>query len=132
MIIWLACNIRLFADSGSCPLFRSLESQILNAIPLDTCEWRRTFQRPTKHVRLEAQAQQFSVDPLEKYKQGDWSILEHPILHIFVTECNVKGAGDNTPLYIYITDKLTNGFYFRTLTRTRPRFVRKSIPGLSC
>ncbi|EDX12870.1 GD20375 [Drosophila simulans] len=74
--------------SGSCPLFRSLESQILNAIPLDTCEWRRTFQRPTKHVRLEAQAQQFNVAALEKYKQGDWSILEHPILHIFVTECN--------------------------------------------
>ncbi|XP_036673986.3 trafficking protein particle complex subunit 10 [Drosophila suzukii] len=74
--------------SGSCPLFRSLESQILNAIPLDTCEWRRTFQRPTKHVRLEAQTQQFNVAALEKYKQGDWSILEHPILHIFVTECN--------------------------------------------
>ncbi|EDV48965.1 trafficking protein particle complex subunit 10 isoform X2 [Drosophila erecta] len=74
--------------SGSCPLFRSLESQILNAIPLDTCEWRRTFQRPTKHVRLEAQSQQFNVSALEKYKQGDWSILEHPILHIFVTECN--------------------------------------------
>uniref|UniRef100_A0A6P4EKL3 Trafficking protein particle complex subunit 10 isoform X1 n=1 Tax=Drosophila rhopaloa TaxID=1041015 RepID=A0A6P4EKL3_DRORH len=74
--------------SGSGPLFRSLESQILNAIPLDTCEWRRTFQRPTKHVRLEAQTQQFNVSALEKYKTGDWSILEHPILHIFVTECN--------------------------------------------
>ncbi|KPU75548.1 uncharacterized protein Dana_GF11835, isoform B [Drosophila ananassae] len=74
--------------SGSCPLFRSLESQILNAIPLDTCEWRRTFQRPTKHVRLEAQTQQFNVSALERYKSGDWSILEHPILHIFVTECN--------------------------------------------
>ncbi|XP_043067897.1 trafficking protein particle complex subunit 10 [Drosophila bipectinata] len=74
--------------SGSCPLFRSLESQILNAIPLDTCEWRRTFQRPTKHVRLEAQTQQFNVSSLEKYKSGEWSILEHPILHIFVTECN--------------------------------------------
>ncbi|KAH8332437.1 hypothetical protein KR074_003361, partial [Drosophila pseudoananassae] len=75
-------------DSGSCPLFRSLESQILNAIPLDTCEWRRAFQRPTKHVRLEAQTQQFNVAALEKYKSGEWSILEHPILHIFVTECN--------------------------------------------
>ncbi|EDW81077.1 uncharacterized protein Dwil_GK11213 [Drosophila willistoni] len=74
--------------AGSCPLFRSLEMQILNAIPLDKCEWRRTFQRPTKQVRLEAQAQQFNVSMLEKYKQGEWSILEHPILHIFVTECN--------------------------------------------
>lgn len=80
----------MLSDSGSFPLFRSLEAQILNAIPLDTCEWRRTFQRPTKHVRLEAQTQQFSVEPLERYKKGDWSILEHPILHIFVTECNVS------------------------------------------
>lgn len=80
----------LFTDSGSFPLFRSLEAQILNAIPLDTCEWRRTFQRPTKHVRLEAQTQQFSIEPLERYKLGEWSILEHPILHIFVTECNVS------------------------------------------
>lgn len=91
--------IRLFSDAGSCPLFRSLESQILNAIPLDTSEWRRTFQRPTKHVRLDAQAQQFSVEPLEKYKQGDWSILEHPILHIFVTECNVKKCRVQRPFY---------------------------------
>ncbi|KAH8382030.1 hypothetical protein KR009_001512, partial [Drosophila setifemur] len=81
-------NNNIPKDSGSCPLFRSLETQILNAIPLDTCEWRRTFQRPTKHVRLEAFTQQFNVAALEKYKSGDWSILEHPILHIFVTECN--------------------------------------------
>lgn len=25
---------------------------------------------------------------MEKFKKGDWSILEHPVLHIFVTECN--------------------------------------------
>lgn len=66
-----------------------MEAQILNAIPLDTCEWRRTFHRPTKQVRLEAQTQPFNVNVLEKYKKGEWSILEHPILHIFVTECNV-------------------------------------------
>ncbi|XP_030375969.1 trafficking protein particle complex subunit 10 [Scaptodrosophila lebanonensis] len=78
----------IISYSGSCPLFRSLEAQILNAIPLDTCEWRRTFHRPTKHVRLDAQTQQFDIKALEKYKQGEWSILEHPILYIFVTECN--------------------------------------------
>uniref|UniRef100_W8BQL7 Trafficking protein particle complex subunit 10 n=2 Tax=Ceratitis capitata TaxID=7213 RepID=W8BQL7_CERCA len=74
--------------SGAGPLFRSLEAQILNAIPLDTCEWRRTFHRPSKQVRLEVQTQPFNVNVLEKYKKGEWSILEHPILHIFVTECN--------------------------------------------
>ncbi|XP_054740507.1 trafficking protein particle complex subunit 10 [Anastrepha obliqua] len=82
-------NIKpIITYAGAGPLFRSLEAQILNAIPLDTCEWRRTFHRPSKQVRLEAQTQPFNVSALEKYKKGEWSILEHPILHIFVTECN--------------------------------------------
>ncbi|XP_037817828.1 trafficking protein particle complex subunit 10 [Lucilia sericata] len=74
--------------TGAAPLFRSLESQISNAIPLDTCEWRRTLHRPTKHVRLDAQFQPLNEKLLEKYKKGEWSIVEHPILHIYVTECN--------------------------------------------
>ncbi|XP_067614084.1 trafficking protein particle complex subunit 10 [Eurosta solidaginis] len=82
-------NIKpIITYAGAGPLFRSLEAQILNAIPLDTCEWRRTYHRPSKHVRLEAQTQQFNVSALERYKKGEWSILDHPILHIFVTECN--------------------------------------------
>ncbi|XP_037948479.1 trafficking protein particle complex subunit 10 [Teleopsis dalmanni] len=82
-------NIKpIITYSGSGPLFRSLEAHILNAIPLDTCEWRRTLQRPPKLVRLEAQTQPFNAAALEKYKKGEWSIVEHPILHIFVTECN--------------------------------------------
>ncbi|XP_065365751.1 trafficking protein particle complex subunit 10 [Calliphora vicina] len=74
--------------TGAAPLFRSLESQISNAIPLDTCEWRRTLHRPTKHVRLDAQFHPLNEKILEKYKNGEWSIVEHPILHIYVTECN--------------------------------------------
>lgn len=51
-------------------------------------------------------------------------------------QCNGCRAGNNTPsLCLYFThlkDKFTNSFIFRTLTRTRPRFVKKSILGWSC
>ncbi|XP_055375217.1 trafficking protein particle complex subunit 10 [Condylostylus longicornis] len=73
--------------SGVGPLFKSLEPHIVSSIPLDTCEWRRAFGRPSKNVRLEAVFQPFSETPLEKFKKGEWSIQEHPVLHIFITEC---------------------------------------------
>jgi len=66
-----------------------LESQIASSVPHDTCEWRRSYGRPIKNVRVEAKFQQLDTKILDKYKIGDWSILEHPVLHIYVTECNV-------------------------------------------
>ncbi|XP_059611982.1 trafficking protein particle complex subunit 10 [Phlebotomus argentipes] len=74
--------------AGDVPLFRSLESNIVSAVPNDTCEWRRPYGRPIKNVRMEASFRQFETDSLDKFKKGEWSILEHPVLHIFVTECN--------------------------------------------
>lgn len=75
-------------DSGAGPLFRSLEAHIVASIPLDTCEWKRSYGRPVKDVHLDASFQPFSAKLLEDYKQGNWSILEHPVLHLYVTECN--------------------------------------------
>lgn len=74
-------------DSGSAPLFRSLESQLIASIPLDTCEWKRSYGRPNKNVRLDAQFAPFSPATLEPYRTGNWSILEHPVLHVYVTDC---------------------------------------------
>lgn len=75
-------------DSGAGPLFRSLEAHIVASIPLDTCEWKRSYGRPVKDVHLDASFQPFSAKLLEDYKQGNWSIVEHPVLHLYVTECN--------------------------------------------
>lgn len=58
------------------------------SIPLDTCEWKRSYGRPVKDVQLEVSFQPHNVKLLEKYKSGEWSILEHPVLHLYVTECN--------------------------------------------
>lgn len=75
-------------DSGAGPLFRSLESHISSSIPLDTFEWKRSYGRPVKEVRVEASFQPFDAKVLDRYKRGDWNILEHPVLHLYVTECN--------------------------------------------
>lgn len=88
---FLIAKFSLFAwgvDSGAGPLFRSLEAHIVASIPLDTCEWKRSYGRPVKDVHLEASFQPFNAKSLDDYKQGNWSILEHPVLHLYVTECN--------------------------------------------
>jgi hypothetical protein len=43
-----------------------------------------------KNVRVDATFQQLDKSVLEKYKNGNWSILEFPVLHIFCSECNVS------------------------------------------
>lgn len=79
-----------FIDSGDLPLFQSLEQHIVTAIPNDTCEWKRSYGRPVKNVRVETKFQTFDTKLLELYKNGEWSILENPVLHIYVTECSVS------------------------------------------
>lgn len=78
----------LVADTGAGPLFRSLEAHIVASIPLDTSEWKRSYGRPVKDVQLEASFCPMNTAVLDKYKAGDWSITEHPVLHMYVTECN--------------------------------------------
>lgn len=77
-------------DTGAVSLFSALENHIIHDISLDTCEWKRTHHRPVKKVRLEAKFQPLDENVLAKYQKGDWSIVEHPILHLFITDCNVS------------------------------------------
>lgn len=83
-------------DSGAGPLFRSLESHIASSVPADTCEWKRSYGRPSKNVRIEAAFQPFDTAVLEDYKNGDWCILKMPVLHVYVTECNDIETYKNT------------------------------------
>lgn len=83
-------------DFGDIPLFRSLETQILSAISNDSCEWRRSYGRPTKNITFKKAASKlFDPKILEAYKQGKWSVIDQPVLHIFVTECAVNFFLDN-------------------------------------
>ncbi|XP_053670103.1 trafficking protein particle complex subunit 10 [Anopheles nili] len=74
--------------SGDVRMFKTLEPHIVAALPADTAEWKRSYGRPVKNVRVEATFQPFEQNALEKYKDGRWNIVEHPVLHIYVTECS--------------------------------------------
>ncbi|KXJ68771.1 hypothetical protein RP20_CCG001772 [Aedes albopictus] len=74
--------------SGDVRLFKSLEPHIESALPSDTAEWKRSYGRPVKNVRVEATFQPFDASALERYRDGAWSIVQHPVLHMYVTECN--------------------------------------------
>lgn len=72
-------------------MFKVLEPQIKSGLPNDSCEWRRSYGRPTRNITFKtASFRKFEAKQLEKYKAGEWSILDQPVLHIYVTECNVR------------------------------------------
>jgi len=75
-------------DAGDENLFSTLEKNLLQAIPVDVVEWRRSFSRPIKQVKLEATFVPFSRDILPTDK--DWHLIEQPIFHIYWTECSVS------------------------------------------
>lgn len=66
----------------------------MQAIPSDTCEWKRSYGRPIKNVKVEAKFQQLDKNMIEKfskYQNEEWDLIYHPVLNIFVSECNVSG-----------------------------------------
>uniref|UniRef100_A0AAG5CNJ8 Trafficking protein particle complex subunit 10 n=1 Tax=Anopheles atroparvus TaxID=41427 RepID=A0AAG5CNJ8_ANOAO len=74
--------------SGDVRIFKTLEPHIVAALPSDTAEWKRSYGRPVKNVRVEATFKPFDQNALEKFKDGRWNIVDHPVLHIYVTECS--------------------------------------------
>ncbi|XP_058058025.1 trafficking protein particle complex subunit 10 [Anopheles bellator] len=78
----------LLTYSGDSRIFKTLEPHIVAALPADSAEWKRSYGRPVKNVRVEATFKPFDQGALERYKEGKWSIVDHPVLHIYVTECS--------------------------------------------
>lgn len=75
-------------DAGDEELFATLENSLLQAIPESTVEWRRSFGRPIKQVKLGASFLSFSRDILPNEK--DWRLINQPVLHIYWSECTVS------------------------------------------
>ncbi|XP_018396820.1 PREDICTED: trafficking protein particle complex subunit 10 [Cyphomyrmex costatus] len=87
-----ACNAGASVDcrpivtcAGDENLFSSLKKNLLESIPTDTVEWRRSFHRPVKQVKLGATFVSFCRDILPTDK--DWHLIKQPIFHIYWTEC---------------------------------------------
>lgn len=74
--------------AGDENLFSTLEKSLLQVIPADMAEWRRSFSRPIKQVKLGATFVPFSRDILPTEK--DWHLIKQPIFHIYWTDCSVS------------------------------------------
>ena len=72
--------------TGDEKLFSTLENSLSQAIPADMVEWRRSFSRPIKQVKLGAMFVPFSKDILPTEK--DWHLIKQPIFHIYWSECS--------------------------------------------
>lgn len=77
----------LFSDAGDKALFVTLEQSLIQGMPADSTEWKRSYSRPVKSVFTEATFVPFERNQLPK--EGDWHLIRQPIFHIYWTECVV-------------------------------------------
>ena len=100
-------NVLFFQGAGDMDLFSKLEPHLVQSLPSEPTDWRRSFSRPVKPVYTEATFVEFNEDNLPK--ENDWNLIKQPIFHIYWTECLVSALSwalnDSSP---YQTDK----FYF--------------------
>lgn len=68
-------------------VFSQLEDNLSQALPQDTCEWRRSLGRPIRLVHIGANFAPFSPTALPKSNQ--WDLIRQPLFHIYWTECIV-------------------------------------------
>ncbi|XP_076622335.1 SIDL trafficking protein particle complex subunit 10 isoform X2 [Colletes latitarsis] len=79
-------NKPIITYAGDEKLFSTMENGLLQAIPADTAEWRRSFSRPMKQVKLGATFVPFSKDILPT--EEDRHLIKQPIFHIYWSECS--------------------------------------------
>lgn len=78
----------LFADAGDKELFNSLLGGLIDSIVTESVEWRRSFERPVKQVKLKATFAPYSNDIVPHEK--DFNLIRYPILHTYWSECSVS------------------------------------------
>lgn len=85
-------SIFFMVDSGDHQLFNNLEAAILQGIPQETVEWKRSYGRPPRAVTLSASFQPFKsgiegskeqIKPLKKLSGSQ-------VLHTYWVECPVS------------------------------------------
>lgn len=81
-----ACTV--LVDAGDKDLFLNLEPILIQALPQEPTEWRRSFRRILGAVTLNAVFIPFSEDILQR--EDNYHLLKEPILHIFWTQCAVS------------------------------------------
>ncbi|XP_022242094.1 trafficking protein particle complex subunit 10-like [Limulus polyphemus] len=72
--------------AGDLNLFASLQSTLEKRLSEETVEWRRSYGRSPKMVKVEADFVPFNEDIIPQ--EGEWNISGHPLLHTYWTECS--------------------------------------------
>lgn len=101
----------------------------MSGLPLSTCEWKRTLGKSLKNVRLDASPVQFDLAAVERYRKGIWNITDFPVLHLFVTDCNVCMEVDREKGVNWVWMRFIEASRSRTSTRTRPTLRTRSMRG---
>jgi hypothetical protein len=77
----------LITCAGELEVFSTIEDNLFQALPQDSCEWRRAQGRPVRSVHIGANFAPFSAASLPKGNQ--WDLIRRPLFHIYWTECTV-------------------------------------------
>lgn len=76
------------SDAGDIELFKNLEATLSQALPQEATEWRRSFARDLKSVKLSAVFEPFSENLFQN--ENHYHFLKQPILHVFWLQCAVR------------------------------------------
>ncbi|KAJ8924392.1 hypothetical protein NQ315_007188 [Exocentrus adspersus] len=71
--------------AGELEVFSAIEDNLVQALPQDSCDWRRSLGRPIRSVHIGATFAPFSPAALPKASQ--WDLIRQPLFHIYWTEC---------------------------------------------
>ncbi|XP_071955676.1 trafficking protein particle complex subunit 10-like [Antedon mediterranea] len=70
---------------GEQELFKSLHPELIQSLPRDTVEWRRSYGRAPKTISVDVQFVPFSIDILQY--EGSRQLLHQSFFHLYWTEC---------------------------------------------
>ncbi|XP_069745228.1 trafficking protein particle complex subunit 10 isoform X2 [Narcine bancroftii] len=85
LLLFTMENRPLATCAGDQALFSSVYSILMQQLPREPMEWRRSYGRPPKMIHLEANFVQFKEELIPK--EGNRALLTFPFLHIFWTDC---------------------------------------------
>uniref|UniRef100_A0A4W3JL46 Trafficking protein particle complex subunit 10 n=1 Tax=Callorhinchus milii TaxID=7868 RepID=A0A4W3JL46_CALMI len=73
------------SGAGDQTLFSSVYHILVQQLPREPMEWRRSYGRPPKMIHLEANFVQFKEELIPK--EGNQALLTFPFLHVYWTDC---------------------------------------------
>ncbi|XP_067849510.1 trafficking protein particle complex subunit 10 [Heptranchias perlo] len=85
LLVFTMENKPIATCAGDEALFSSIYSILVQQLPREPMEWRRSYGRPPKMIHLEANFVQFKEELIPK--EGNRALLTFPFLHIFWTDC---------------------------------------------